>query len=57
MFPLFVGTCDGEMVSGSCRVPPYSSSHLSRALGACKEALSEFGGHAAAAGFRLEKKK
>lgn len=50
--PSILLTIDGEKAKGSCRsIPPL---HLYQALTKCKDCLTQFGGHAQAAGLTME---
>lgn len=53
--PVFLVTDSGDCLKGSGRsIPGY---HMQQALQACREDLMEFGGHAMAAGFSLQREK
>ena len=49
--PAFVGSNDGEEITGSCRAPDRSSINLLEAFEFARPHLVRFGGHAKAAGF------
>ena len=51
--PVYVLTDSGEELKGSGRsIPGY---HMQQALTECRELLTQFGGHAKAAGFSMKK--
>lgn len=53
--PVYVLTDSGDQLKGSGRsIPGY---HMQQELTACQELLSEYGGHAMAAGFSLQKER
>ncbi|MFH1175620.1 MAG: DHHA1 domain-containing protein, partial [bacterium] len=57
--PAFIISEKNELAKGSCRAPECFAEkgfHLGELLAECKDILIEFGGHAQAAGFSLEKK-
>jgi len=51
---LLISSAQGEPAKGSCRCMPGFNAHA--ALGACREHLTTYGGHPAAAGFSIESK-